>query len=190
LQSISKQEYLADLQARNHHNRQIIETVFLPLNQAQRSFQPEPNEWSIDQCFQHLITSFKWLSPHFIPALKKPDSANSDGAFRPSWIAKRFMTKQFDTQEKTKTADRSEKAIYSPDILTDWLRQNEKLSAMIEQASQADLQTKCWIIKWLPIRYNLGDYLRFFVSHDELHIDQSQRALQSYEQQSLSSTNT
>jgi hypothetical protein len=51
---------------------------------------------------------------------------------------------------------------------------------MIEQAVQADLQTKCWFFKGLPIRYNLGDYLNFFVSHDELHIDQAQRVLAAY----------
>lgn len=46
----------------------------------------------------------------------------------------------------------------------------------------ADLQTMVWFIKWLLARYTLGDFLNHLVSHDELHIDQAQRALAAYEQ--------
>ena len=52
---------------------------------------------------------------------------------------------------------------------------------MIEQAAQSDLHTKCWYFKKLLSRFNLGEYLYFFVSHDELHIDQAKRVLAAYE---------
>lgn len=44
------------------------------------------------------------------------------------------------------------------------------------------VQSICWIIKGFPIRYNLGDYLNFIVSHDELHLDQAMRVLEAYRQ--------
>ena len=37
LKPMPKQEYLADLQARNHRNREVVETTFVPLNEAQRT---------------------------------------------------------------------------------------------------------------------------------------------------------
>ena len=186
LQPMPKQEYLADLQTRNRHNRRIVETVFMQLDQAQRSWQPEPGEWSADQCFQHLVLAFEWMSPNFTSALNKPELPDSDGIFRPSWLARRFFEKQFDPQTNSKTMKANNpSASYSPQTLTRWLTQQERLSAMIEQAAQADLQTMCRVMKWVPIRYNLGDYLNFFVSHDELHIDQAQRALSAYEQRAV-----
>ncbi|VAW34505.1 hypothetical protein MNBD_CHLOROFLEXI01-5149 [hydrothermal vent metagenome] len=97
-----------------------------------------------------------------------------------SWLARRFP-KQFDPQSKYKTLKANNPtAVYSAEILIKWLAQQSHLTTMIEQAVQADLQTMCQIIKWLPIRYNLGDYLNFYVSHDELHIDQAKRVLAAY----------
>jgi len=43
LQSMPKQEFLADLQSRNSQNSQIVETVFLPLDEDQRGWQLAPN---------------------------------------------------------------------------------------------------------------------------------------------------
>jgi hypothetical protein len=178
LQSMPKQQYLADLQARNRHNRQVVETVFVPLDQEQRSWQPAPNEWSVDQCFQHLVIAFEWLSHNFIPALDNPEPPDADEIFRPSWLARRFMEKQFDPQSRFKTLKANNPtAVYRAEILTRWLAQQARLEAMMEQAFEANLQTMCRVLKWLPIRYNLGDYLKYYVAHDELHIDQARRTL-------------
>ena len=178
IQPMPKQDYLADLQARNRRNREVVETTFVPLNEAQRSWRPPPNEWSVDQCFQHLVKAFEWLSPNFVPALDKPQRLQSDGIFRHGWLASRTMEKQFDPQTKGKTVLANDPtAVYKADILTQWLARQAQLETIIERAAAADLQAKCHILKWLPIRYNLGDYLLFFVAHDELHIDQAQRAL-------------
>jgi hypothetical protein len=176
-----KEAYLADLQARNRRNREVVETTFVPLHQAQRSWQPAPGEWSVDQCFQHLVLAFNLYVHNVISALNKPEPPHADGAFRMSWWARRTLEWQFNPETKISTLKRvNPEAAYSPDVFTRWLAQQDRLSAMIEQAPQADLQTKCWFFKGLPIRYNLGDYLNFFVSHDELHIDQAQRVLAAY----------
>jgi hypothetical protein len=181
IQPIPKQAYLAKLQARNRRNREVVETVFLPLDKTQRSWQPAPHEWSADQCFQHLVIAFEWLSPNFIPALNKAEPVDSGSIYRPSWLARRFP-KQFDPQSKYKTLKANNPtAVYSREVLTRWLTQQARLADMIEQATHANLQTMCQIIKWLPIRYNLGDYLNFYVSHDELHIDQAKRVVAAYE---------
>lgn len=180
---VPKEAYLADLRERNRHNREVVETTFVPLNEAQRSWQPEPGEWSVDQCFQHLILGFELYVHNIAKALNKPDPANAGGTFRMSWWARRTLEWQFDPEKKLSTLKRNNPpARYSPDVFTRWLAQQERLASMIEQAHQADLQTMCWFFKGLPIRYNLGDYLNFFVSHDELHLDQARRVLAAYEE--------
>lgn len=182
--AISKEAYLADLQARNRRNREVVERTFVPLDREERGWQPAPNEWSVDQCFQHLVIAFEWLSPNFIPALDRPEPPDADGIYRPSLLSRIFHDRQFDPKSKFKTLKANNPtAAHIPGSLTQWLAQQERLTAIIDKAAGADLQTKCWVIKYVPIRYNLGDYLNYYVSHDELHIDQAQRVLAAYEQQ-------
>lgn len=184
LSSMPKQAYLADLQARNRRNRETVQRVFLPLDEAELSWQPAPGEWSVGQCLQHLVLAFEMYVHNVMDALDKPQPANAGGIFRPSWWARRTLEWQFNPDTKLSTLKRTNPpAPLGPDALERWLAQQERLSGMIDQAAQADLQTMCWFFKWLPIRYNLGDYLNFFVSHDELHIDQAQRVLAAYERQ-------
>ena len=179
-----KEAYIADLQARNRRNCEMVETTFVPLGQEERGWQPAPNEWSVDQCFQHLVIAFEWLSPNFIPALEIPEPPDSDGIYRPSLLSRIFHDWQFDPKSKFKTRKANNPAAANiPGSLTGWLAQQERLTRMIERAAGADLQTRCWIIKYVPMWYNLGDYLNFYVSHDELHIDQAQRVLAAHEQQ-------
>lgn len=180
LQPMPKQEFLAQLQARNLHNRELVEEIFLPLNEAQRSAQPASGEWSADQCFQHLHLAFEYLSPKFIAVLDIPEPDDFDGIFRPSWFARHFMERRFDPKEKGKTLKRnSPMAVYKAETLTNWLEQQTQLEAMIARAYSADLQAMNW---FLIARYTLGDFLNHLVSHDELHIDQARRALNAYEQ--------
>jgi hypothetical protein len=182
-----KQEYLAELQARIDHNRRLVETIFLPLDQEARSRQPAPGEWSVDQCFLHLLLTFEGYSPNYIAALDKPEPAGSDGIFRPSFWARRLNGMMFDPQKKYPTfkrynpAETSEKTFY-PDVLDRFQAQLDRLSNIVERAERADLQTMCWLFKFALLRYNLGDYLNYLVSHDELHIDQARRALAAYRQ--------
>ena len=183
LKSMPKQEYLADLQARNRRNREIVEATFVPLNEAQRSWQPASTEWGVDQCFQHLVDSFNHFEPNTRAALDTPESAHSDGIFRPSWLTSKTMPATFAPTSSLRTLPRFNPAQTSshPEALAHWLAQNERLEGMIEQAARADLQTKCWYFKGL-YRFRLGEFLYFFVSHDELHIDQAQRVLMAYGQ--------
>ena len=182
LKVMPKQAYLADLQARNRRNRETVEATFVPLNETQRSTQPAPGEWSVDQCFQHLVLSFENFAPNTTAALNTPERPNSDGLFRPSWLTSKTMPATFKPTTSLRTLPRFNSATVShPEVLAHWLAQNERLAAMIEQGARADLQAKCWYFKGF-YRFRLGEFLYFFVAHDELHIDQARRALAAYEQ--------
>lgn len=181
---VPKLTYLAELQARVDHNRQIVQTVFVPLDQGVRSWQPAPGEWSVDQCFQHLILSFQHWLPDVEAALGKPEQSEADGLFRQSWWGRRLMGRIYEPQRNLKTKKQfvPEDAYY-PDVFSRFSQQLDRLSAMIEQAAQADLQTNIWFHKEVLIRLNLGEHLAGFVAHDELHIGQARRALEAFARQ-------
>lgn len=186
--AMRKEEFLADLKQRHADNRQTVETVFLALDQEARSWQPAPGEWSVDQCFQHLILSFEMLSPNTTDALNKPERSRADGTFKSTWLARWAFPRVFNPDNKTKTKDEvNPQSPYSAEVLHQYLAQHDRLGAMIDQGAQADLQAMCWFSKFPPVRFNLGDMLNNFVLHDALHINQAERSLQGYgEHQSMS----
>jgi hypothetical protein len=178
----TKQEFLNGLRARNDKVRQLVQTDFLPLSQAARSSQPAPNEWCVDQCFQHLVLAFEMFLPQAVKKLEKGKGAESDGVFIPSWLASRnFYRQLYSPSMKVKTRPAvMPSEYYYPDVFDQFLTQKEHLSAMLDDAVNADLRTRCYFFYVFPV--NLGDYLEQFVMHDELHIDQAQRALAAYHQ--------
>jgi hypothetical protein len=185
-QTTDKLGFLDDLRRRNDTNRQLVQTEFVPLGQAARSTQPEPNEWCVDQCFQHLVLTLESFLPQVVEALKRTEGANSAPEFKRSWFARRKIYRQlYNPSNKVRTLPQmTPSEHYYPDIFQRFLAQKEHVSTLLEQAAQANLQTRCWFLKVVPI--NLGDYLEQFVMHDELHVDQAQRALAAYRQSTLS----
>ena len=175
-----KQAFLDDLLARNAANLDLVQATFAPLDRAARSAQPEPGEWCVDQCVRHLVLSCEMQLTYLEPVLKRDAGLASAETFTRSWMAKRnFWLKQFDPAEKTKTMARvTPSDDYYPNVYGQFAAQKERIAALLRRARHADLQQRCWYLRMAPI--NVGDYLELTVRHDELHIDQAQRALAAY----------
>jgi hypothetical protein len=180
--SFPKQAFLDDLLARNKANLELVQETFAPLDRAARSAQPEPGEWCVDQCLQHLALSFEMHLTHILPVLERDRSRDAAETFTRSWLARRnFYQKAFNPRTKTKTMDAVNPSDhYYPDVYTQYAAQKKRAATLLERASQNNLQKSCWFLRMVPI--NLGDYLELLVRHDELHIDQAQRALAAYRQ--------
>ena len=180
--AIPKQAFLDDLLARNSANRALVQKTFAPLDRAARSAQPRPGEWCVDQCIQHLVLAFELHLPMMAPERAQHSKNDSAETFTRSWMARRKLyTKQFSPLTKVKTLPKTTPSEhYYPDVYAKYTAQNQRFAQIVEQARQVDLQQRRWFLRISPI--NLGDYLEMFVGHDELHIDQAQRALAAYRQ--------
>jgi hypothetical protein len=180
--TISKQEFLTDLQARNEMTRQIVQEEFVALDKAARSAQPGSGEWCVDQCFYHLVLTFDAFLPQVNNALQHTNGRGSSEVFKRSWFTSRnFYRRLFNPSVKAKTLPAiTPSEHFYPDVFKRFLAQKEQMSAMLDKAPSVDLQARCWYLKFAPI--NLGDYFEQFVMHDELHIDQARRALSAYRQ--------
>jgi hypothetical protein len=125
--------------------------------------------------------------PQAVKKLEKGKGAESAEVFKPSWMACRTFYRQlYSPSMKVKTRPAvTPSEYYYPEVFNQFLAQKERMSAMLDDAASADLQTRCWFLNIFPI--NLGDYLEQFIMHDELHIDQAQRALAAYHQSRMES---
>ncbi len=180
--TIERSEFLGDLHARNDLIRYQVEKEFMPLEPAARSAQPAPGEWCVDQCFQHLFLAFELNLTQVLRALDRPPPAELPPLFKPSWVARQALYRRgFDPRTRIKTLPIvTPSDHYYPDVFERFLAQKARMSDLLVQAAKADLQQRCWYLKVLPI--NVGDYLEQFVLHDELHVDQAQRALAAYQE--------
>lgn len=177
-----KQAFLDDLRARNTANLELVQATFAPLDRAARSAQPEPGEWCVDQCVQHLVLAYDLHMKIMLPVLERDRGTDASPTFTRSWMAQKgFYRNQFEPASKAKTLGRTTPSDhYYPDVYTQFAAQKARIDGLFEQAQQADLQRRCWFLRFVPI--NLGDYLEMFVLHDDLHIDQAQRALAAYQE--------
>jgi len=184
--TFSKQAFLDEVRRHNTANLELVQATFVPLDQPARSTQPEPGEWCVDQCFQHLVLAFDMHLNHVMPALERDEGMDSAETFTRSWLARQnIYRKQYDPSMKIKTRPKvTPSDHFYPDVFAQFAAQKERLFGMLDQAQPADLQQRCWFLGFVPI--NLGDYLEMFVLHDALHIDQAQRALAAYRQHSAS----
>jgi len=180
--SFPKQAFLDDLLARNASNLELVQTIFAPLDRDARTAQPEPGEWCVDQCLQHLVLSFDMHLTHILPVLARDKSEDAAETFTRSWLARRsFYQKEFNPRTKTRTQDAVNPSdFYYPDVYTKYATQKGRAATLLERARRANIQRRCWFAGRAPI--NLGDFLEVLVRHDELHVDQAQRALAAYRQ--------
>ena len=180
--SFPKQAFLDDLLARNAANLELVQTTFAPLDREARSAQPEPGEWCVDQCVQHLVVAYDFHMGKCSPVLERAAGRGTRDRFERSWVAQRnFYRRTFDPSTKIKTMARTNPSGYFyPEVYRQFAEQKADFAAAVQQARSADLQARAWFLWITPI--NLGDYLELLVRHDELHIDQAQRALAAYRQ--------
>jgi hypothetical protein len=180
--SFPKQPFLDDLLARNEANLERVQAAFAPLDRDARGAQPEAGEWCVDQCIQHLVLSYEMHLTRILPILARDRGGDSAPSFARSWMAQRNLyQKQFDPRTKVKTLPKvTPSDHYYPEAYSQFAAQKARFAAIVEQARPANLQHRGWFLWVVPV--NLGDYLEMLVLHDELHIDQAQRALAVYRQ--------
>jgi hypothetical protein len=180
--SFPKQAFLDDLLAHNAPNLDLVQTTFAPLDRDPRSAQPEPGEWCVDQCIQHLVVAYDFHMGICSPVLKRAAGRGTHDRFKRSWVAQRHAFRRlFEPETKVNTLARTNPSDhFYPEAYQQFAERRAAFTAAVQQARSADLQARAWFLWITPI--NLGDYLELLVRHDELHIDQAQRALAAYRQ--------
>lgn len=182
IHTFSKQDFLDDLLGRNTANLARVEETFGPLERQARSAQPGPGEWCVDQCIQHLVLAYDFHMRKCREVLERVTGRGTQDTFERSRMGRSSLyRRQFDPDNKINTMPRTNPSEhFYPEAYQQFALQKADFAAAVELARSADLQARAWFLWIVPI--NLGDFLETMVRHDELHIDQAQRALAAYRQ--------
>lgn len=162
---------------------QEAQEAFGHLNTEQLNWKPAPEEWSVAQCFDHLIVT----NTGYLPLIKKI----ADGQYKPSFRERMpLLPRAFgsivlnavqpEAQRKFKAVPKfqpSSSAIQG-DILARFTTHQEDLVKHMRMTEEVDLRR---IIITSPVMslmtYSLWDTYKILVAHERRHMAQAKRVM-------------
>jgi hypothetical protein len=155
--------------------------VFGRLSAAQLNWKPSEQQWSVGQCFDHLIVT----NSTFFHGMEKVAA----GTYRSSLWGRvsplsgffgRFILKALDPEKGRKT---KAPRVFEParsdvaaDVLAKFAAHQEELSARMRATSGADLRGLKVTSPVSPVAtYSLLDAYRIVVAHERKHFEQARR---------------
>lgn len=155
--------------------------VFGRLSPTQLNWKPSAEQWSVGQCFDHLIVTNRT----FFPALDKVAA----GTFKSSLWGRvsplsgffgRFILKALDPEKGRKTkAPRvfePKQSDVAADIIQQFAAHQQELSARMRATAGADLRGLKVTSPVSPVAtYSLLDAYRIVVAHERKHFEQARR---------------
>ena len=159
--------------------------VFGRLTPAQLNWKPSAEQWSVGQCFDHLIVTNRT----FFPAMERVAA----GTFRSSMWGRvsplsgffgRLILKALDPEKGRKTKAPRVFEPASSDVAGDVIEQfaghQEELSGHMRATAAADLRGLKVTSPVSPVAtYSLLDAYRIVVAHERKHFEQARRVTQS-----------
>ena len=158
--------------------------VFGGLSAAQLNWKPSAEQWSVGQCFDHLIKT----NGTFFPAMRKI----AGGAYRSSLWGRvsplsgffgRFILKALDPEKGRKT---KAPRVFAPaqsdvaaDVIERFAAHQEEVAGLMRATAGADLRGLKVTSPVSPVAtYSLLDAYRIVVAHERKHFEQARRVTQ------------
>lgn len=168
-------------------NRLIsVAAGFKKLDLAQLTFKRNLSEWNILECLEHLNLYGDFYLPAIEIKMLEPKTTTT-GNYTPGMLGNYFVKlvrvkakqkKMSTTSDKNPAKQHRQLGLT---IIDRFLRQQERLKALLERAQMLDLgKIKTSVSISRLIRLKLGDTLRFVVYHNERHVDQAERMLRQF----------
>jgi hypothetical protein len=155
------------------------------------NFKEAPERWSILECIEHLNRYGDYYLPEIEKAIMSGKTSNnpltfSSGVFG-NYFANLMKVKNGKMIRMKTPGDKNPVGSQlSPITIDRFIKQQEKLRSLLEQARKVDLTgTKVPISLTKFLKLRAGDTFRFFVYHIERHILQAQKAKESAGQRAV-----
>jgi DinB superfamily len=177
-----KKKLLADLHEQTEIilNRAIAEWQLIPHSKFARK--PDVNEWSANECVQHLNS----YGRYYLPAIEKAMAVKkgySTKTFSSGWLGK-YFTDLMTVKPNGKISKTKSPKNHSPTslveshvVIAEFIEQQERLLKLLRNADEVDLNIRLPISLTKMIRLKLGDVFMFYVAHQQRHFQQAERAL-------------
>ena len=154
---------------------------FKGLDETTLNFKEGAEKWSILECIEHLSLYGDYYLPEIRKALLSNKAREGNNVFRSGFIGNYFanlmkVKNGKIVRMKTATDKNPVGSKLTPMTIDRFLKQQELLRSLLNQARHADLtRTKVPISVARFVKLRLGDTFRFFVYHIDRHIVQAEK---------------
>lgn len=145
------------------------------------SRKPSPDAWSILECLEHLNRYSNFYLPEIKKALTFPSRTNTfkSGPIG-NFLVNAVIPKENSRKMTTFSAMNPDGAPLSSQVLIDFLLNQRQLLSYIQKAKMANLNKAIVPVTFTRlVKLRLGDTLRFMAYHNQRHILQALRNLES-----------
>jgi hypothetical protein len=159
--------------------------VFGGLSGAQLNWKPSAEQWSVGQCFDHLIVTNRCFFPDIERVAAGTYKSSLWGRVSPlSGFFARFILKALDPEKGRKT---KAPRVFEParsdvaaDVIEQFAAHQQELSARMRSTAGADLRGLKVTSPVSPVATDrLLDAYRIVVAHERKHFEQARRVTQS-----------
>ncbi len=169
-------------------SREVNEN-FVGLSEDKLHFQLHEKSWSIAQCLEHLNAYYRYYIPVFRGKISNTRFNEPIENFSSSPMGAAFYRSvKLGKLDNVKRHLKSRKeynplvntSLKSEDVIAEYLRYQSEFTEVLKEAEKIDLRkTKCPLSLRPLVKLNLGDAFLFMVYHNERHVFQAKRVLQS-----------
>ena len=153
---------------------------FLPLSPVQINWRPSEKQWSIGECFEHLLRTNKEYVYQFQNYSTSGRIKNIEGDYKHSFTGRLLIRAVKPGNRKMKTP-----ASFNPlgnnikeDIVKDFLVQNNLIADLSRNLDSSKLKLKIRSPFYSFVKYEIGDALMIIAYHNLRHIRQAKKVMQ------------
>jgi hypothetical protein len=180
---ISTEELINNLLEENRMISEEVKAKFSHISFDLLNYRPGKYQWSIAECFDHLIVTKNQYIPRIESELETVKKTNPAGEFK-STMGGRLILYSVNPENRKKTKAprmyRPEIKLYTKEVIKFFLDQNNRIYKLITDCKGYNIsEIKINSPVTRLIKLNLGDCFQIINSHDRRHINQAFRILQS-----------
>lgn len=153
-------------------------------NLALLAHQPQKGAWNALQCIEHLNRYGEFYLAECGAKITQAKTVDSNKTFKPGFWGKLFTKMMLPKKNmfKMKTfADKNpESAKLDKSVIDTFIEQQNKWLTLLDQAKQVDLNKNNCKLTLPLLKMNLGSTLRFNHYHNERHVVQAKKAMETY----------
>lgn len=163
-----------------------LDALLATLDSAQLRWKPAPDRWSVGECVEHMAITTEKLLPVLEAAIEegKREGRKAAGPFNYGWMANFFVRSLAPDNKKRYKVP----ALYSPSAAPEsvtsarehWHRAHSRLAELMAAADGLDLKKIRAVSPATRIvRLPIGAWFKAMAFHNERHLGQARRVVQS-----------
>lgn len=158
--------------------------TFGGLTAQQLNWKPAPDEWSVGQCFEHLVVTNRSFYPTMEAIARGERKSNAWERLSPfsgmfGRMVLRALAPGSNRKFKAPRAIRPSSSEVDARIISIFVEHQDEMAAVMSRAADADMKRT---VVTSPISrlvtYTLGDAFRIVVAHERRHFEQARRVTQ------------